>query len=179
MSQLKLTHRMEGLEIRFPSKGLPSTSRAGKVYQTLFWVAVFSPVLISTGDGKGAVMLAPLAALGLILLALRVRKLRMLLNHEAVRINAPHTRHTIPLEEIDRVELATEKDMSMHYVVIHHNGKPISVDALLRKADAQWLTERLQAAVDGRKLALAGQEQDKAEPPAALAALMKAAREQT
>lgn len=178
MKQLKVKEKLEGLEIRFPGNGLPNTTPAGKVYKAIFWACCFSPIMLNNRDISNPVFTGLfIAALitAMVVLLLRSRKLRLLLTQDTLSLSSPNARYAIPLDEITDVASVTEKEMSLHYVTVTHDGETISIDTLLKKEDADWLVNRLNTAIQARKTQLeAAGELERVRPPTALQEMLKA-----
>ena len=71
-----------------------------------------------------------------------------------------------------------DDSMGFHYVTFQHDGAEVTVDALLKKDDASWLMERIEAAIHRRQQQLTADDAPEViEPPEALRQLLSTARQ--
>ena len=177
--QLRITERLDGLTIRFPSNGMPGTSRQGQIFQGLFGVLIAAPILfdlIDIGLLKWSLFFVLFGGLGIILW--RAHQVRLHLSPAVLTLSTPSLRKSIPLEDIDAVTVTKDHGMGLYYVSVQQGTHATPVESLLRKVDVDWLIETLEAAIASRKAELAARgEGQAAAPPAALQALISSAQQ--
>ena len=171
MSQLQSSEEIDGLHVRFPSNG-PATSSTGKLFTLLFWGFCAYPALIGTNYTLWSGALITAVVFLMLWLAARSGQLRLQLSDTTVRLSSPRFSHIVRLDDIDAVDVRKASNMSRHYVVLVSDGEEITVDVLLKKADADWLAAQIEQARQAR--ALIG-EDEPVEVPAELQALRAAA----